>query len=106
MHSGGHEVDHQVELARLCDRQVRRLGAPEDAAGIDADLPKRIRNVDSVAHQSSDFGKVSHRICCGNRMARREVNQLDTPAGEKGVLADEQGVGSLAHENCEGCFDR
>jgi hypothetical protein len=38
-------------------------------------------------------------------MARREVNQLDTPAGEKGVMANEQGVGPLAHERCEGRFD-
>ena len=38
-------------------------------------------------------------------MARREVNQLDAPANEKGVIANEQGIGPLAHESCEGCFD-
>ena len=38
-------------------------------------------------------------------MARREVNQLDTPAGDEGVRANEQGVGPLAHESCEGRFD-
>src|SRR6266516_3133698 len=90
-------VDDQLELARLYHRQVRRLGVLEDAAGIDANLTKRIRNVDSVAHQPADFGKVTQRIVRGNRMARREVNQLDTPAGEKGVIANEQGVGPLAH---------
>jgi hypothetical protein len=31
-------VDDQLELARLYDRQVRRLRALQDAAGIDADL--------------------------------------------------------------------
>jgi hypothetical protein len=44
-HPSGLEVDDQLELARLYDRQVRRPGALEDAAGIDADLTKRIRNV-------------------------------------------------------------
>src|SRR4029450_13654793 len=38
-------------------------------------------------------------------MARREANQLDTSAGEKGVIANEQSVGSLAYESCEGRFD-
>jgi hypothetical protein len=61
--------------------------------------------VDSVAHQPTDFGKVTLVIYRGNSMARREVNQLDTPAGEKGVIANEQGVRSLAHKSCEGCID-
>jgi hypothetical protein len=34
------EVDHQFELGRLHHRQVGRLGALEDAAGIDAGLAK------------------------------------------------------------------
>src|SRR3954469_11153387 len=38
-------------------------------------------------------------------MARREVNQLDTSAGEKGVIANEQSVGPLAYKGCEGRFD-
>src|SRR5258707_12847364 len=52
-------IDDQLELARLYDRQVRRLGALEDAAGIDARLTKRIRDVGSVAHQPTDFGVVT-----------------------------------------------
>src|SRR5512132_3217741 len=43
-HPGGRGVYHQLELARLHDRQVRRLGTLEDAAGIDADLTIRICN--------------------------------------------------------------
>src|SRR6266702_446904 len=34
---GGFGVDHQLELARLLDRQIRWLGAPKDATGIDAE---------------------------------------------------------------------
>src|SRR5262245_17525770 len=61
-HPGSHGVDDQLELARLHDWQVRRLSILEHAAGIDAKLTKRIRNVDSVAHQPANFGKVTHRI--------------------------------------------
>ena len=41
---------------RLHHRQVRGLRALEDAAGIDADLTIRIRNVASVAHQPAGLG--------------------------------------------------
>ena len=38
-------------------------------------------------------------------MARRQIDQLDTPAVEKCVVADENRVGPLAHERCEGGID-
>src|SRR5207244_6984734 len=56
---GGFGVDHQLELARLLDRQIRWLGALEDATGIDAELTIRVREAGSVAHQPAGFGKVT-----------------------------------------------
>ena len=41
------QVDDELELGRLHDRQVGGLGALEDAAGIDADLTIRVRDVGS-----------------------------------------------------------
>src|SRR6478672_12848628 len=38
-------------------------------------------------------------------MARRQVDQLNTPAIEEAVAADEDGVGPLAHKSCEGRID-
>ncbi len=38
-------------------------------------------------------------------MARRQVGQLDTPSGEEGAGADEEGVGPLAHKRREGRID-
>ena len=38
-------------------------------------------------------------------MARRQVDQLDAPAGEKGISADEKRVGPLVHKRCEGRID-
>ena len=104
-HPGGLSVDDQLELGRLHDRQVRGLGALEDATGIDADLTIGIRKAGAVAHQPAGFGIFTRRICRGDRMARRQVGQLDTPAGEKGVAADEEGVGPLARKRCEGRID-
>ena len=34
---GSLQIDHQLEIGRLLDRQVGRLGALEDPSGIDAD---------------------------------------------------------------------
>ena len=93
-------------LRRLHNRQVRRLGALEDATGIDADLTIRIRNVGSVAHQSAGFGKVTNSsMLRGLCLVRRCVGQLNTPVVEEGVAADEEGVGPLAHEGCEDRID-
>ena len=59
---GGVEVDDELELARLHNRQVGRLLALENPADIDAGLPMRVRNVRSVAHQTTGFGKLSQGI--------------------------------------------
>ncbi len=38
-------------------------------------------------------------------MARRHVGKLHAPSVEKYILADEEGVGSLAHKRCKGRVD-
>src|SRR5262249_5931008 len=98
-------IDNQLELARLYDRQVRRLRALENATGIGADLTKRIRQAASVAHQPAGYDIVTHRICRGHCVARRKVDQLDPSADEKRVGADEECVGPLAYKVCEGRVD-
>ena len=100
-HPGGLVVDDQLELGRLHNRQVCGLCALEDAAGIDADLTICIRNAGSVAHQSAGFGNFTRGICRGEHVAGRQLDQLHTPADEKGVSADEEGVGPLAPKSCE-----
>jgi hypothetical protein len=44
-------------------------------------------------------------IYCRNRMACRQLGQLDTPAEEEGADPDEEGVGSLAHKRSERGID-
>src|SRR5262249_44268766 len=77
-HPGGRGVDDEFELARLHDRQIRRLCALEDTASVNSELPKRIDNVGSVAHQPADFSKVAVGKCRGDRVARRQIDQLGT----------------------------
>ena len=51
------------------------------AAGIDAGLTIRIGNARSIAHQPAGRGKFAQRIDRGHRMARRQRDDLRTPAG-------------------------
>jgi hypothetical protein len=53
---GGLEIDHQLERGRLHDRQIGRLGAFEDLAGVKADLTKRGQKAGSVADQAAGQG--------------------------------------------------
>src|SRR4051812_39695264 len=43
------QIDHELELGGLNDRQICRLGAFENPTGVDANLMIRIRNARSVA---------------------------------------------------------
>src|SRR5271157_4596044 len=52
-------IDDELEFGRLHHRQVGGLGALEDAAGIDADLTIRVREVGSVAHQPAGCDNIT-----------------------------------------------
>src|SRR6185312_3955021 len=49
------EVDDQLELGGLNHRQVGRLGALENAPGIDPGLPVGIEDAGSVANQAAGY---------------------------------------------------
>jgi hypothetical protein len=50
---GGLEIDDQLELARLLDRQIGRLGAVEDLPGVNADLAIDSRDARSITDQAA-----------------------------------------------------
>src|SRR6516164_11186551 len=57
-------ADDQFEFSRLQNRQVGRLLALGDAAGVNADLAKQVRNIGSIAHQTAGRRELAIR---GNR---------------------------------------
>src|SRR5438445_8563610 len=56
------QVDHKLELSRLHDRQVRRLGAFENTARVGTELTKHVGLIRTVGHQSTCFGIRADRI--------------------------------------------
>jgi hypothetical protein len=96
------EVDHQLELGRLHNRQVRRLRALEDTRGIESDLANGVEDVASVADQPAGFGIGADRIDRRKRVARRQNGKLDAPGVEERAWTDKQSVGLLARHAREG----
>src|SRR5262249_45843477 len=90
--TGGLSVDHQLELGRLHDWQVRRLRSPEDATYIDAHLSPSIVDIGTIANQPTSFWNFARCRYHRNDMPRRQIRKLDAPAREEGIGCAEQGV--------------
>src|SRR5262249_45196825 len=91
------QIDDQLELGRLHDRQVTRLRSFEDLTGVNADLTKHVQYIGSITHQPARFDELAQEIGHGNPMMRRERRELDAPAAEEPVGADEERFGPVAH---------
>jgi Staphylococcal nuclease homologue len=64
-----YESEQDEAEAAKCDRQIRRLLALENAAGVDADQAVRIDKIASIAHQATSRSKFSVWINRRHRMA-------------------------------------
>src|SRR2546423_10526617 len=89
------EVYNELELGRLENRQVDRLGALEEARGIGPDLTKGVEDIGAVAHQPASFGIGARRVDGRQRVTRRQHSKLDAPRIEERAWGDEKSVGLL-----------
>src|SRR6516164_5395483 len=85
---GGLEVDEQLEFGWLRDRQVARLLALEDAAGIDAALTIQVREIGSVAHKAAGCCKLAKLVDRRHRLAERLCGESFVLAIEERIVAD------------------
>src|SRR5262245_43432422 len=92
-HPGGLVIDHKLELASLHHRQVRGLCALEHAAGVEPKLTPRLVQVGSVAHESANFRILTSHIGRRQRVPCGQLDQLDAPAGKKGLLPTNKASG-------------
>src|SRR5262245_7426289 len=67
----GPEIDHEVKLRGLLYRQIGRLLAFENAAGIGTSQPVRIGYARSVTHQAAGRDELAQDIDRGNSMSGR-----------------------------------
>src|SRR5436309_4292057 len=99
------QVDDELELYRPEDRQVGRLLAFENAAGVYAELTLPIDNARPVAHQSASFDKLALMIHRGHRVASGQREELDATRAEQYLRSHQQRIGPLLCEAREGSVD-
>src|SRR5262245_14899235 len=87
------QVDDELELAGLQNRQVGGLRALEDSTGVDADLSVILYQTDSVTDKPARHHELTKRVYGWNRMACRECNELLNPADEKSITTDKKRPG-------------
>ena len=99
---GGLEVDDELEFARLHDREIAGLLAFEDAASIDADEFVYVVDARAVTDQPAHIDKFTPEINGGQRVTRRQRDDLRMSAEKKCIGTDQQCATGLLHQVCEG----
>jgi hypothetical protein len=87
---GGLEIDGQLDLGYLLDRQVGGLFALEDAGSIDAGLPVRVPDIATVAHQAAGCREIAHGMDSRHSMLERQSGKLLCATIEKYVGGDDE----------------
>src|SRR5262245_594253 len=82
-HLRGSEVDEKFDLRGLLDRQVGRHFTLENPAGINATQSVVVRNIGTVAQQTTGRGKLAILIYCGHCVAKSQCGELFTAAREE-----------------------
>src|SRR5215467_4716356 len=102
---GGLEVDDQLELGGLLDRQVAGLGALEDLVDIDGGASGLLEEVRYIRHQATLTSVVlvlEHR---GEPELNRPVQDPPAVKEEERVIQREQRIGTLRRQGGQGALE-
>ena len=91
---GGLEVDEQLDLGDPLHRQLRRLLALQDAAGMAPGLPVRLAEIAAIAHQPAGEREVARLGDRRHLVADGERGELLAAVGEVGIGAEDQSAGA------------
>src|SRR5207302_3087490 len=83
-----------LDLRRLNDGQVGRLGAVQNTRGVNAGLPVHVGDVRTVAHQAAGHRELAERVGRRKRVARGQRHDLLAAAGEEWIGGYEERVGA------------
>ena len=85
---GGGQVDDEIELSRLLDREIARLRPAKNLVDIVANAPKKLWEVWSIGHQTSRFDVLP--LTVNRRQSRGEHQGVDaSPVGEYEPVASD-----------------
>jgi len=98
---GRREIDYQLDLRDLLDRQVSRLLTLENPAGVDAHHTPTFRNTGAVANQAARHGELTGWVDRGHSVAKRQCGELFAVVGEECVSADHKCAYPQLHQGCK-----
>src|SRR5215472_8970725 len=90
---GRFEIDNQLELGRLLDRQIGGLLAFQNPSGVNAELTKNNSQARSIADQAAGSSELAPLVDCWNGIASRQCHELLAPAAEERVRGDDERTG-------------
>src|SRR5215468_4948692 len=99
------EVDYQLKLHRLLDRQIGGLGASENFAGESASLAPTGGEIGAVAHQAAGEDELTPFVDRGYYLAGRQRYDLFSLVGEKRIAIYDERARSNASQSFEGGVD-
>ncbi len=85
---GGRQVDDEIELDRLLDRQVGRLCPAQDLIDIVAGAPVKIQEVRSIGHQTAGFGELPKTVHRRQSCAQRQGVDAGLVSGDERIGSD------------------
>src|SRR3954454_8123947 len=74
----GLQIDYQLELGRLLDRQIGRLGPAQNLVDVVAGSPKQVRRAWPVGHQPTGLNVLSKAVHRRHARTEREVVDANT----------------------------
>ena len=86
---GGLEIDDKFEFGRLHDRQIGRLFASEDFAGINTALMDSLDKACAVAQQTTSPSELTREIHGRHSMLGRQRYNLIAAIDEKWIVRDD-----------------
>ena len=85
---GGRQIDDEIELGRLLDREVGRLRPAQNLVDIVGGAPEQVREVRSIGHQTSRFDKFPKAVHRRQSRAQRQRVDANRLALASGSLTD------------------
>ena len=98
----GLEVDDELELRRLLDGEIGRLGALQDLRHVGGSAPERVPEVRRIAHEATRLHVLPDGIYPRQAVLLREFGDPPPVVKEHHIGGDDEGAGPLGGERGEG----
>src|SRR6266403_5864660 len=99
------EIDYKLELRWCLHREIRRLGAAENAAHVLRCAPELVYGIYAVRHEAPRLGKVTIGVNCRNAKLRGERDDKVTMHAHEIVRHENEAASRFSAKFHDGIFD-